>query len=186
MGVHQTMDPSVYVIRPKIKGGIDMVWGFVIVFFLFFILWMTYGAVQNRRKSAEISELKSKLAQQKPAEDPNELKMYDTNILPCTMDVVDMDGSAPPDLQDIKGWMEHLDLKGLRFTCQLDVPARKDIRIRVHFALHDEDYSIDGTLLRKEEYLRSQQLAYGIAFRDMDVETYRTLREGLHRTSQRH
>lgn len=52
----------------------------------------------------------------------------------------------------------------MKFVCDYDLPVRQNITIQVFLKIKDEKFSIKGKMIRKEEHLKNNYIAYGIRF----------------------
>lgn len=65
-----------------------------------------------------------------------------------------------------KGKIKDISYSGMKLSCKLDFPVRKKIFLRLHFVLYDEEFSLKGKIVRKEE--RMDDIFYGIEFIELD------------------
>ncbi|EHL74634.1 hypothetical protein HMPREF1015_03272 [Bacillus smithii 7_3_47FAA] len=61
-----------------------------------------------------------------------------------------------------EGKIKDISYLGMKLSCKLDFPVRKKIFLRLHFVLCDEEFSLKGKIVRKEE--RMDDIFYGIEF----------------------
>lgn len=65
-----------------------------------------------------------------------------------------------------EGVLKDVSRSGLQFICQVDLPVRKEIFLKIRFTLKGEEFNLKGKIVRKEEHL--QYIAYGIHFIDVN------------------
>ncbi|WP_019004301.1 MULTISPECIES: PilZ domain-containing protein [Cohnella] len=65
-----------------------------------------------------------------------------------------------------EGKIENISRTGVKLSCEFDLPVRKRIFVQLHFALHGEEFSFKGKIVRKEETMK--EIMYGIDFIEVD------------------
>ncbi|WP_035532388.1 PilZ domain-containing protein [Halobacillus kuroshimensis] len=62
------------------------------------------------------------------------------------------------------GYIENINLTGLKFSSEYNIPIQENITISLHFSLNDEDFDLHARMARKHEELSSSAVVYGVEF----------------------
>jgi c-di-GMP-binding flagellar brake protein YcgR len=145
--------------------------GISLVLALLLLVIFISGKKQLRKKELENEELTQALEelQQKIAQQNRKTFRLDILEENCEFEVLEMEEDDAGDLKDkpMTGKIKDISITGLRLSCTHDLPVRKHIAVRIDFTLKEEDFSLKGKLVRKDEHQDSSTVMYGVQFVEM-------------------
>ncbi|MRH43895.1 hypothetical protein GH741_14730 [Aquibacillus halophilus] len=85
----------------------------------------------------------------------------------CLVEFIDFENEKLNNLKNKKfnASIENISLGGMKVDCTYNFPVRQKISILIRFSLKDEDFSLKGEILRKEEHNHLDSISYGIRFK---------------------
>lgn len=75
----------------------------------------------------------------------------------------------------VKGSIDNISIGGTKFTCDIDLPVKTSISINISFILEDQEFSLNGEIIRKEEYIKTNSFGYGAQFNQLSGDDEKTL-----------
>lgn len=99
----------------------------------------------------------------------------------CKFEFINFGDKALEKLINRKGEGKIRDISrtGMKLICNYDLPVRKKVFLQLHFVLFNEEFSLKGKIVRKEELMND--IVYGIEFMEINS----TDKERLYRLIQR-
>lgn len=151
-----------------------VIWGSIVsVFLMMLILLQMHRSYvrQLRKKEAQIKVLKESLTDlQAKLKDKEIRKAFRIKLLDqkCIFEFIDFGDKLLEPLKHRKaeGKIKNISRTGMKLSCEFDLPVRKQILLQLHFVLHDEEFSLVGKIVRKEELMNN--IYYGIEFIEPD------------------
>ncbi|CCQ98342.1 conserved hypothetical protein [[Clostridium] ultunense Esp] len=160
-----------------IVGGIFA----VISLFLFLLIHKNYKKKLSEKDEQIISmeesldELQTKVKEMEKRRGFR-VKLTDTE---CSFTLIDSNDKNLEPLKNKKGkgWVRDISWTGIKMACQYDLPIRKGIILQIEFAIKDEEFTVLGKIVRKEDLIN--EFHYGIEFIDMKVSEQQKLYQVL-------
>lgn len=66
-----------------------------------------------------------------------------------------------------KGWVRDISWIGIKMACPYDLPVRKEIILQIQFTIKNEEFTVMGKIVRKEELIHEYN--YGIELKHRNV-----------------
>lgn len=147
-----------------------VIWGSILTVFLMILilLLMHWNYLrQLRKKDEQINLLKESLADlQAKLKDKERRRAFRIKLLDqvCIFEFIDFGDKLLEPLKHRKGEGKIKDISctGMKLSCEFDLPVRKQIVLQLGFVLDDEEFSLKGKIVRKEELMN--EINYGIDF----------------------
>jgi c-di-GMP-binding flagellar brake protein YcgR len=99
----------------------------------------------------------------------------------CSIEFLDFEEKRLNKLRHKKvdGNIENISLGGMKFSCNIDLPVKTSISINSSFNLKNEEFSLNGEIIRKEEYTKTRLFCYGVQFDELSSEDEKVLSKTL-------
>lgn len=155
----------------KISVLEDVLIALLIIQALLLILIYWFYAKQLRKKDAQINTLQESLTDLQAKWSEAERRRAFRIKLPDQECKFELIGFGDKSLEPLKykkgeGKIKDISYLGMKLSCKLDLPIRKKIFLLIHFTLCNEEFSLKGKIVRKEELMND--ILYGIEFMELD------------------
>lgn len=164
-----------------------VIWGSILsVLLMALILWLIHWihVKQLRKKDDQINLLKEALKDlQAKLKDKEKRRAFRVTLLDgkCIFEFIDFGDKLLEPLRHRKGEGKIKDISrtGMKMSCEIDLPVRKQIFLQLRFVIDDEEFSFKGRIVRKEELLN--EIIYGIDFIEADPKEEQRLYQVIQR-----
>ncbi|WP_226037775.1 PilZ domain-containing protein [Aquibacillus saliphilus] len=101
----------------------------------------------------------------------------------CLVEFIDFENTQLRKLQNKKfdAFIENISLGGMKITCPYNLPVKQSITVQMTFELKQEDFCIQGEIVRKEEHNHKDWVSYGVGFKNISQEEQEQLLASLNK-----
>lgn len=106
----------------------------------------------------------------------------------CVVKFLACDNESLNRLKDKKfaGTIENLSIGGLKLTCTYDFPVRQNIMLNFDFLVKEVPFSVQGEVIKKEEFKDDNCYSYGIKFVNVSVQAEKMLTKTINQIIMEH
>lgn len=144
----------------------------VVVEMILFLLFFK-SKQENKRKEIRIEEMGKKINSLRESINVNRRQAFRVDVPheDCTITFLEFGERALESLLNRigTGHIQDISVHGLKFTCEFDLPLKKQVVLEIQFKLCEEAFTFKGKLVRKEAHVQTPHITYGMEFIEVEA-----------------